>query len=256
MQRPAQRLRLRSDMLVDSLDSKVVSVVSAGPRERLALHGSAALSDAELLALLLGTGTQSLPVSQLAARILEQVEHLHGLARLSSAELTALPGVGPTKAARLCAAIELGARVASRPLDRRRPIAGSRDVWEALRTRFVSEAREHFLAIPLSARNQPLAELTVAIGGLTACAITPADVFRPVLREGAVSVIFAHNHPSGEPRPSAADVAITERLCRAGRVLGVSVFDHLVLGRDDYYSFADTGLLAEVQRQIALTGCP
>jgi len=234
------------------VESNVVSVLGTGPRERLAQHGCAALSDAELLAVVLGTGTQALPVNQLAARILEHAEHLQGLARLTSAELTALPGVGPTKAARLCAAIELGARAACRPLARRRSIAGSRDVWEALRTRFVSEAREHFVAIPLSARNQPLAELTIAIGGLTACAITPADVFRPVLRASAVSVIFAHNHPSGEARPSAADVAITERLCRAGRVLGVAVFDHLVLGREDYYSFADTGLLAEIERQIAL----
>ena len=144
----------------------------------------------------------------------------------------------------MLAAVELGARIQSRPLERRRPIATSRDVAAALSPRLSAESREHFLAVALDAKNQPLAELTIAIGGLSACAVLAADVFRPVLQAAAVSVIFVHNHPSGDPTPSEADLAITERLCRAGEVLGIGVLDHVVLGAQDYFSFADAGILA------------
>ena len=222
----------------------ITDLPEPGPRERLALHGRAALSDAELLSVLLGTGSAGLPVGLVAGQLLAQAGSLHGLARLSLVELEAQSGVGVTKACRLLAAVELGARSHSRPLARRRPIASSRDVAAALTPRFASEQREHFLALALDAKNQPLSQLTIAIGGLTACAVLPADVFRPVLQAAAVSVIFVHNHPSGDPTPSEADLAITERLCRAGAVLGISVLDHVVLGGADYFSFADAGILA------------
>lgn len=222
----------------------ISDVPEAGPRERLALHGRAALSDAELLSVLLGTGSAALPVGQVAGRLLAQAGSLHGLARLSLVELEAQSGIGMTKACRVLAAVELGARIHSRPLERRRAIASSRDVAAALTGRFAAESREHFMALALDAKNQPLAQLTIAIGGLTACAVQPADVFRPVLQAAAVSVIFVHNHPSGDPTPSEADLAITERLCRAGEVLGIAVLDHVVLGGKDYFSFADAGILA------------
>jgi len=215
-----------------------------GPRERLAMYGRAALSDSDLIAVLLGTGSHNVPVAITAERLLEQAGGLHGLARLSVAQLGAQTGVGVTKACRLLSAVELGARVSSRPFERARPIASSRDIDAALRTRFAHEPREHFLAIALDAKNHPLAELTIGIGGSIACAIAPSDVFRPVLQAAAVSVVFVHNHPSGDPHPSEADLAITERLCHAGQVLGVAVLDHVILSSGGYYSFADAGLLA------------
>jgi DNA repair protein RadC len=215
-----------------------------GPRERLAMYGRSALSDSDLIAVLLGTGTQAFPVSVTAERLLEHAGGLHGVARLSLAQLEATSGIGVTKACRLLSALELGTRVASRPFERRRAVTSSRDIDAALRPRFAFEPREHFLADALDAKNQPLAELTIGIGGSIACAIAPSDVFRPVLQAAAVSVIFVHNHPSGDPHPSDADVAITERLCHAGQVLGVAVLDHVILGAEGYYSFADAGLLA------------
>jgi len=215
-----------------------------GPRERLALYGRAALSDAELLCVLLGTGSAALPVAQVACRLLAQAGSLQGLAKLSLAELEAQSGIGATKACRVLAAVELAVRMQSRPLEPRRAIASSRDVAAALSPRFMDEPREHFLAVALDAKNQPLCQLTIGIGGLTACAVLPADVFRPVIQAAAVSVIFVHNHPSGDPTPSEADVAITERLCRAGELLGIGVLDHVVLGGADYFSFADAGILA------------
>jgi len=215
-----------------------------GPRERLAMYGRAALSDSDLIAVLLGTGSHNMPVGITAERLLEQAGGLHGLARLSVAQLGAQTGIGVTKACRLLSAVELGARVSSRPFERSRAIASSRDIDAALRPRFAQEPREHFLAIALDAKNHPLAELTIGIGGSIACAIAPSDVFRPVLQAAAVSVVFVHNHPSGDPHPSEADIAITERLCHAGQVLGVAVLDHVILGSASYYSFADAGLLA------------
>jgi DNA repair protein RadC len=228
-----------------------IEAVSPGPRERLALHGRSTLSDAELLAVVLGTGSQSLPVGVLASRLLHDAGGLHGLTQLSLSALESQSGIGLTKACRLLAAFELGTRAHCRPLERKRPITSSRDVAAALLPRYLHELREHFLAIALDAKNRPLAELTIAIGGLTACGVTPADVYRPVLQAAAVSVIFVHNHPSGDPSPSEADIAVTERLSRAGDVLGVSVFDHVVLGAQDYFSFADAGWLT----QLARPGC-
>jgi DNA repair protein RadC len=221
----------------------IIDAGTPGARERLALHGRAALSDAELIAILLGTGTSAAPVAIVAARLLEYAGGLSGLAQLSVAELETQPGIGTTKACRLLAAMELGTRTHVRPLERRKPITSSRDIAAALSPRFDHETREHFLAIALDAKNHPLAELTVAIGGIAACSVAPADVFRPVLRAAAVSVLFVHNHPSGDPAPSEADVAITQRLWRAGDLLGVQVLDHVILGRDGYFSFLDAGLM-------------
>jgi DNA repair protein RadC len=182
-------------------------------------------------------------VSVLAARVLEQVGGLFGLLRQGVAGLEAQPGIGTTKAARLLAAVELGTRLSCRPLLRHKPIQNSRDVDAALRPRLLGKTREHFFAVALDAKNHPLAEIEVAVGGLTACCVSPADVFRPLLREAAVGVIFAHNHPSGDPSPSPEDVHLTARLVQAGELLGIQVLDHLILGDQVYYSFLDSGLL-------------
>lgn len=207
------------------------------------MHGPSSLSDAELVAVLLGTGSSAEPVNVLAARLLERAGGLLSLSVLHASDLSAEPGIGASKACRLLAAIELGARACSRPLQRERAIQSSRDVYTALRARVRGEAREHFFAIALDAKNRPVAQIEVAVGGLVACCLSPSDVFRPLLRAAAVGVIFAHNHPSGEASPSDEDVAITDRLCRAGELLGIQVLDHLVLGENSYFSFLDAGLL-------------
>jgi len=208
------------------------------------MYGRGSLSDADLIALLLGTGARSLPVSVVAARLLELTGGLEGLVGLGLPELEAELGVGATQAGRLLAAVELGTRLAARPLQRNAPITSSRDVDAALRPRLRDDAREHFFAIAVDSRNRPIAELEIAVGGLTACCVSPADVFRPVLRQAAAGVLFAHNHPSGEAQPSEEDGQVTQRLVRAGQLLGVSVLDHLVLGHSGYFSFLDAGLLA------------
>jgi DNA repair protein RadC len=216
---------------------------SEGPRERMRAVGTEGLSDAELVAVLLGTGARSEPVSVLASRLLHDLGGIAALSRIGTGALEQVPGVGPTKASRLVAAIELGRRVVARPLSRGTRIGSSREVDAAVRPRLADAEVEHFIAIALDAKNRPIGELEIARGGLSACPVSPADVFRALLREAAAGVVFVHNHPSGEPSPSADDVALTERLRRAGDLLGVKVLDHVIIGREGYFSFLDAGLL-------------
>ena len=214
-----------------------------GPRERLMLNGEQSLSDAELIAVLLGTGCARDPVGVVAERLIEQSGGLAGLRRAGLSAMSDCVGIGMTKACRLRAALELGIRVHTRPLQPQTPITCSRDIADALGPKLRDADREHFYALTLDAKNRPVAEILVAVGGLTACSVTTSDVFRLVLREPAVGVIFVHNHPSGEPSPSPQDVNVTNRLRQAGAVLGVQILDHVIVGRQGHFSFLDAGLL-------------
>ena len=217
--------------------------MTEGPRERMRAVGTEGLSDAELLAILLGTGARREPVGVLASRLLHEVGGIAALSRVGTGALEQIAGLGPGKASRIVAAVELGRRVVTRPLPRGARIGSSRDVDAAMRPRLAGADVEHFVAIALDAKNRPIGEIEIARGGLSACPVSPADVFRALLREAAAGVVFVHNHPSGEPSPSADDVALTERLRRAGELLGVRVLDHLIIGREGYFSFLDAGLL-------------
>lgn len=216
-----------------------------GPRERLAMLGAEALSDVELLAVLLGTGTQGEPVLALAEAIVAEAGGLRGLARQGPSLLARRSGVGLTKATRIAAAFELGRRALALPLASQARIASSRDVDRAFRPRLSHADVEHFVVLALDARNRVLAEILVAKGGIAACPVVPADVFRALLREAAVAAVLVHNHPSGDPTPSAADVELTARLVESGALLGVRIHDHVVVARDGYTSFLDRGLLAK-----------
>jgi DNA repair protein RadC len=214
-----------------------------GPRERLAAVGAAGLSDAELLALVLGTGTRGEPVTVLATRALSIVGGPRGLGRQGVGALAQITGIGLGKAARVVASVELGRRAQLRIGRTGQSIRSSRDVYELVRGRVGAAEREHFLAIALDAKNRPVAELVIGLGGLSQCPVEPADVFRALLREAAAGVVFAHNHPSGDPSPSADDLRLTERLAAAGELLGIRVLDHVIVTREGYFSFLDAGLL-------------
>ncbi len=220
---------------------------SDGPRERLARVGPESLSDAELVALLLGTGARGLPVEVLAASMLAERGGLSGLERTGLGALAARTGVGEGKACRLLAAVEVGRRVGASPLARGARLGSSRDIDAALRPRLARAEVEHFLAIPLDVKNRPMGELRIATGGQSVCPVAPSDVFRALLRESAAGVVFVHNHPSGDPAPSRDDQLITERLVRAGELLGVRVLDHVIVAREGYFSFLDAGLLRETE---------
>ncbi len=214
-----------------------------GTRERLGRLGPDQLSDAELLAVVLGTGVRGEPVLLFATRILHELGGLRGLAARELGALLGVPGLGLGKACRIRAALELGERVVSRPLDRRKPIMSSRDVVESLAPRLGTAACERVFAIPVDARNRPLAEIVVAIGGPSSCPVAPADLFRRVLREAASGVIVAHNHPSGDATPSTEDLVFTSRLQQAGELLGLPLLDHVIIAQEAHFSFCEAGLL-------------
>ncbi|MCA9531956.1 MAG: DNA repair protein RadC [Myxococcales bacterium] len=216
-----------------------------GPRERLAHRGAGSLSDAELVAILCGTGTTREPVEVLAVRLLDRAGGLAGLERATVAELSQLAGVGPGKASRLVAAIELGRRALGTPIRRGEALGSSEAVDRALRPRLARAPVERFIALGLDARNRPIAEFVVSKGGRSSCPVEPADVFRELVRVSASAVIFVHNHPSGEPSPSLDDARLTERLRAAGVLLGVRVLDHVIIADRGYFSFRDAGLLGD-----------
>jgi DNA repair protein RadC len=212
-----------------------------GPRERLQEHGVDALSDAELIALLLGTGTRGEPVSVLAQRILGELGGVHALGRSTVSQLEVVRGLGTGKAARLAAAVELGRRVVTRPLSRGARITDSESVYRAFGPFLAHRQHEELWAIALDARQRILCRMQIARGGLSACPTSLGDVFRPLIREGAAGLIVIHNHPSGAPDPSREDLVFTDRIAQAGELLGICLLDHVIVAADGYYSCLDSG---------------
>lgn len=214
------------------------------PREKLSLRGPAALGPAELIAILLRTGDGGRGHSALdVGRHLwtHYGEDWAALGQASAAELARHPGIGPAKAATVAAALELGRRLASRPLPPTESFRSSGEVFAHYGPRLAGLKREIFFCLLLDARNRWLREDRVSEGSLTASLVHPREAFRAAVREAASAVIFAHNHPSGDPAPSREDVELTRRLWEAGQVLGIRVLDHVIVGRDGYYSFSDDG---------------
>ena len=214
------------------------------PRERLIARGAEALSDAELLAILLRTGRAGENVLELARGIVARFREtgLHEILAMPCAEFARIPGIGTAKAATVLAALELGRRAQQTAKSRPR-IREASDVAELLRPRFRAEKREHFLVLPLSAKNEVLMVADVSVGTLTNALVHPREVFEPPIRCGAAHIILAHNHPSGDPAPSAEDHRLTRVLKDAGVLLGIPVTDHVIIGGDGFFSFAEEGVL-------------
>ena len=214
------------------------------PRERLIARGAGALSDAELLAILLRTGRAGENVLELARGIVARFREtgLHEILAMPCAEFARIPGIGTAKAATVLAALELGRR-AQQTAVRRPHIREGADVAELLHPRFRAEKREHFLVLPLTAKNEVLMVADVSVGTLTNTLVHPREVFEPPIRCGAAHIILAHNHPSGDPAPSAEDHRLTRVLKDAGALLGIPVTDHVILGGEGFFSFAEEGLL-------------
>jgi DNA repair protein RadC len=213
------------------------------PRERLYALGPAALSDAELLALLLRTGDRRADALAVAASLLERHGGLHGLARAGGRELKAAPGMGPAKTASVCASLELGRRLAARRLHPGAAIRGPADVFAHFHPSLRWIPQERFIALLLDGRHRVLREEVVSQGTLTASLVHPREVFRPALRESAAALILVHNHPSGDPTPSAEDREITLRLVRAGDLLGVRVIDHVIVAERGFCSLKEEGAM-------------
>jgi DNA repair protein RadC len=214
------------------------------PRERLLEQGPAALTDAELLAVLLpiGGGRGAANALDRGRALLARFGSLRALLDAAPRSLLASAGIGPARAAVLRAVGELARRVAAERLARGRPLRTSAEVYRHCGARLAALRKEEFHVILLDGKNRPIKQVRISEGSLTASLVHPREVFVPVIEESAAAVVLVHNHPSGDPTPSAEDVAITQRLRQVGEVMGVRVLDHVVIGAGRYVSFADEGL--------------
>ncbi len=212
------------------------------PRERLRLRGAAALSNAELLAILLRTGATGENVVVVATRLLARFEGLPGLGRVSFAQLCSEHAVGQAKAAQLLAALELGKRLVSAQPDQRATVRSPHDVNNLLMAEMALLEQEHLRVVLLNTRNQVLGIHEVYKGNVNTAVIRPGELFREAVREGCPALIVVHNHPSGDPTPSADDAAITRQIVEAGQLLGIEVVDHIVIARQGFASLKERGL--------------
>jgi DNA repair protein RadC len=213
------------------------------PRERLQKYGPSALSTAELLAIQLRMGIQGRSALGLAEVLLSQFAGLRGVANACLEELGRVKGIGPVKAIEIAAAVELGRRLAAISDDARPVIHSPQDVANLLLPELRDAKKEHFKSLLMDTKNRVLKIVTVSIGTLDSSLVHPREVFKDAIAASAASLIVAHNHPSGDPAPSAEDRRITQRLAEAGQLLGIELLDHIVIGNDCWVSLKERGLL-------------
>jgi DNA repair protein RadC len=219
------------------------------PRERLKLRGAAALSDAELIAILLRTGMKGTSVVQLAQELLVKFRTLPELAGALVEEIAQVKGIGETKAIQLKAAFELARRLSSNTRDKQTPISSPEDAAVVVREDMRLLDREEFRVLLLNTKNGLIKKCEVSRGSLNASIVEPREVFKDAIAASAASMILVHNHPSGDPTPSSEDIAVTKRLVKAGELLNIAVLDHIILGhrttkRDqDFVSLKELGLM-------------
>lgn len=215
------------------------------PRERLNSAGASALSTRELLAILIGSGTETRSAVDVAGALLQASDgSLRQLASTSATEMQRVPGIGPAVTARLIAALELGRRMAREGATERPRIRGPRDVYDICAPALVDAKQEEFRVLLLNTQHAVLRELVVTRGTLDSSVVHPREVFRSAIIESAAAVILVHNHPSGDPAPSREDREVTDQLASAGQLVGIPVLDHVVIGDGRYVSFVEAGLLA------------
>ncbi|WP_156424332.1 DNA repair protein RadC [Bacillus sp. FJAT-27445] len=213
------------------------------PRERFIAGGPASLSNHELIALLLRTGTKDESVLQLSNRLLSHFEGLRLLKAASLEEITAIKGIGTAKAILLMAALELGSRVANMTNNDRYVIRSPEDGANYVMNEMRFLSQEHFVCLYLNTKNQVLHKQTIFIGSLNASIVHPREVFKEAFRRSAASIICLHNHPSGDPSPSREDIEVTKRLSECGKIIGIDVLDHLIIGENKFVSLKEKGYL-------------
>jgi len=216
--------------------------VDERPRERLVHAGEGALSMAELLAIILGTGVGGESALALATRLISRYGGLPGLARASFTELRAEKGLGLAKTSQLKAALELGRRMLMIAPEDRFVVRSPSDVAQLLMAEMSHLEQEHFRVLYLDTRNRLLGSETVYVGSLNASHIRVSEVFREAVKRNCASIIVVHNHPSGDPTPSPEDVEVTRQLVAAGNLLDIEVLDHLVIGQQRFVSLRERGL--------------
>jgi DNA repair protein RadC len=211
------------------------------PREKLTDLGSAALGDNELLAVVIGCGIRAMNALAIANEVLERAGGLHGLGRTSHETLRQMPGLGSARAAQVLAALELGRRSLLPRPHARIQLRSPRDVATYLLPTYGGRATEQFGVVLLDTKHRVLRTSIVSLGTLDSTVVHPRDVFREAATAGASALVLFHNHPSGDPTPSADDVELTTRLMDAGELMGIKVLDHVVLGEGQFCSLKESG---------------
>lgn len=216
------------------------------PRERLLRFGADGLSTAQLLAIILRTGGKDKSALELARELLLHFNSVKEIEDASVAEFLKIKGMGIAKIAQLKAAFELGKRLLQsrgNNLSQMPSFKNSKEVYEYYRPKFYGLKKERFLCAMLDAKNRLFKETIVSDGTLTSSPVHPREVFRYAIKEAAASVLFVHNHPSGDPTPSRDDINITERLVKTGEIVGINVLDHLIISENKYISLMEKGYL-------------
>ncbi len=223
-------------------------VVEDQPRERLYTSGAENLSEAELLAILFGTGvrtkTRSLSALELARCILSQFEGLNKLASREAIDIQSIEGIGKAKAAQVCAAFELGRRVESGKIEKSAQIGSPSDVAGIYGPLMRELKTEVFRIVLLNTANMVISDYVISEGGLAASIVESRAVFKRAILENAASVICLHNHPSGNPEPSRQDIAVTKQLVEAGKIIGIPLRDHLIIAGRGFTSLAERGFVS------------
>lgn len=213
------------------------------PRERMRQFGAHALSNAELLAILLRTGTVSESAIGLAHRVLQASDGLRNLVDMSFEQLTSIKGIGPAKALQVQAGIELGRRLSRARLGEAIAIRSPEDVSELMMEELRYLQKEHFVCLFLNTKNQVIGQETLSMGSLNASIVHPREVFRSAIKRSSAAIICVHNHPSGDPTPSAEDINVTKRLMEAGNIIGIDILDHIIIGDQKYVSLKEHGYM-------------
>ncbi len=214
------------------------------PREKLVQHGRRNLSNAELIAILIGSGNRNETAVELRKRILFSLNHdLDKLAGLSVHELSKFKGIGEAKAISVIAALELGRRRKEKDRDEVVKITSSKDIFHLMRRYFSDLNHEEFWIILLNRANKILSKHLISKGGRAGTIADPKIIYQLALENHATSIVLAHNHPSENLKPSQADMSLTQKICAAGNMLDISVLDHLIFSNSGYFSFADEGMI-------------
>ncbi|EON75847.1 DNA repair protein RadC [Lunatimonas lonarensis] len=214
------------------------------PREKLLLKGKSSLTDAELIAILIGSGTRSMSAVDLSKHILRSVNNdLSVLARLTVKDLQKFKGIGEAKAIAIVSALELGRRRKEHDPQKKNKIQSSGDVYHLMKAELMDETVEYFYAVLLNRQNQVIRKQLISQGGSSATVVDPKVVFKQAMDHFASAVILVHNHPSGQLKPSEQDLRLTRRLVEAGKSLELPVIDHVIFTDVGYFSFSDEGLI-------------
>ncbi|WLR44087.1 DNA repair protein RadC [Bacillus carboniphilus] len=213
------------------------------PRERMIQEGAKSLSNHELLAILLRTGTRNQSVLQLANKVLKKFEGLRYLKEASVEEIVSIEGIGEAKAVQVLAALELGKRVHQLHFQDRYVIRSPEDGANYLMEELRFLQQEHFVCIYMNTKNQVIHKKTIFIGSLNASIVHPREVMKEGIKRSAASFICAHNHPSGDPTPSKEDIHVTKRLFECGKMMGIELLDHIIIGEKNFVSLKEKGYL-------------